>query len=445
MELVEGAIEAARQGRSAVLLIHGEPGIGKTALLAWAEEHAPGFLRCRVRGSQIEAQIAFAGLFDLLRPFFPLLHELPSTQAAALGSALGLAPAQPVDRLAVYGAALFLVVTAAERSTLLVTVDDVGWLDESSQEALAFLVRRLEREPIACLIAGRTGELGLFADVGVPSLGLTGLRPDAAAEVIRSSTGSPLGDAVLDELIDAAAGNPLALRELPLLLSTQELAGSEPIRQPLPIASGIEAAFGRRLDGLTAGTAEAVLLVAAGEPEEWPAIASAAEQIGVDRGWVTEAEDRHVLALREHTVWFSHPLMRSAALLRATEEERRRAHRLLGELTQDDERRAWHRAAAAEGPDEAVAAALEAVAAAAVTRGSPAVASAGYERAAELSLDVGAGARRLLAAVETASAGNRIPRALDLADRRWVWPHRGTAGPCPTHPWPDLDVRGPLR
>src|SRR5262245_624766 len=177
-EQLGGLIEAARQGRSSVLVVHGEPGIGKTALLAWAEEHATGLRVCRVRGSQIEARIAFAGLFDLLRPFLPLLTELPPAQADALGSALGLAPPRPVDRLAVYAAALFLVATAAEQSALLITVDDVGWLDDSSQEAFAFVFRRLEQEPIACLIAGRSDELGLFAELDVPRVSVSGLELD---------------------------------------------------------------------------------------------------------------------------------------------------------------------------------------------------------------------------------------------------------------------------
>jgi DNA-binding CsgD family transcriptional regulator len=416
-ERLGGAIEAARHGRSSVVLIQGDPGIGKTSLLAWAEDRAADFQVCRVRGSQVEARIAFAGLFDLLRPFLPLLDRIPDSQAGALASALGLGPPRQVDRLAVYAASLFLVATAAEHSRLLITVDDVGWLDESSQEAFAFVFRRLEREPAACLVSGRTGELGLFSDLDLPRLALGGVHGDSAAAIVRSSVSLPLADHVVEELSTATGGNPLALTELPRLLSELELSGTAPLRNPLPVARAIEEAFGKRVDSLSEGCARAVLLMAVAVPEEWPVVLAAAERMGIDPGWTREAEQLKVLAVHDGEAWFSHPLLRPVVLRRSSEAERRSAHALLSDLSADVERRAWHRAAAADGADEPVGAELETVAAAAATRGSPAVASLGFERAAELASDPDVRDRRLLAAAELAGGANHLQRAVSMTDR----------------------------
>src|ERR671923_644936 len=235
-------LERARAGTADVLVVLGEPGIGKTALLGYAAGRAEGMSVVRAVGVESEAELEFSGLLDVCRPLLDVVGELPAVQAEALRGALGLGRGGGHERFTVGAAALNLLAAAGEREPVLVVIDDAHWLDRSSADALLFAARRLEADAVAMLFAARPGEERAFAAAGLEEVAVGGLERSAALELL-GRAGAAIAPAVAETLYEATLGNPLALIELPGLLSRGQLAGREPIAEPVPTAATLEAAF----------------------------------------------------------------------------------------------------------------------------------------------------------------------------------------------------------
>jgi DNA-binding CsgD family transcriptional regulator len=398
-------LAGARAGASAALVIRGEPGIGKSALLEDAVAAAAGMTVLRARGVESESELSFAGLADLLGPVTSELGSLPPPQRAALAAALALGPPVPGDRFTLYAATLSLLATVAERAPVLVAVDDTPWLDAPSREALVFVARRLVEEGVVLLLAARTGEPVGSESAGVPELALGGL--DAAASV--ALLGGDIAPDVAARLFDATGGNPLALLELSGLLSDAQRSGAEPIEEPVPVGAGIERAFSHRLEALPEPARRALAVAAASETGAVDELAAA----GLDLSALEPAEAAGLIAVAEGRVTFRHSLLRSVAYRAMPAPEQRAAHRALA-ASLGGERRAWHLAAAAVAPDEEVAAALAEAAGAARARGGPAAAMRASERAARLTPDPAQRAGRLLEAAGDAARVGRPDRAQEL-------------------------------
>jgi DNA-binding CsgD family transcriptional regulator len=402
----------ARAGQSAVLVLRGEPGIGKTAILGYAAGRARGFRVVRAAGVESEMELPFAGLHQLCGPMLGGLGRLPPPQRDALGTAFGLSSGAQPDRFLVSLAVLSLLSDAAEERPLLCLIDDAQWLDRSSAQVLAFVARRLHAESVVLLFAER--ELDGLA--GLPDLPLRGLPDDSARELLASAIGGPLDDRVRNRILAEARGNPLALLELPHELSPATLAGGFGLPGALPLPGRIEASFLRRAQQLPA-TTQRLLLVAAAEPTGEPALLwRAAGTLGIPAEAVGPARAHGLLDLGAQ-VTFRHPLLRSAIYHAADAEERRSAHLALAEATDaetDPDRRAWHRAHATLAPDEDVAGELERSAGRAQARGGLAAAAAFLERAAALTPDRGRRARRALDAARYKQLAGAPDEALTL-------------------------------
>ncbi len=265
--VVEGALEDARRGRSRALVFTGEPGIGKSALLQYAREAGKDMRVLAVVGVESETELAYAGLHALLRPVLDLLGRLPAHQAEALEAALALRTSEQHDRLAASAATLTLLAEAAADQPLLVLVDDAHWLDRPSAQAISFAARRLGGEEIALLATVREGEESTFELRGLTEHRVPPLEDAAALELLRERHGAALAAGVAEAVVAATAGNPLALVEIPSLLTESQLQGEEPIAQPLPVAQGIRAAFAGRLRALDEPTQRSLLVAAAGVGE----------------------------------------------------------------------------------------------------------------------------------------------------------------------------------
>src|SRR5436190_4649292 len=401
-------IAQARQGRSGVVALVGEPGIGKTSLLEHAAQHAEGMRVLRARGIQSEAEVPFAGLAELLRPALVALDRIPPPQASALAGALALEPATAQDRFAVGAATLSLLSAWAEESPVLVLVDDAHRLDAASAEALLFAARRLLADPIALVFAVREGEPSLLDGADLRVLRVAGLARDEAAELLRRAGVPP--DA-LNRLYSATAGNPLALLEL------APQATALPAEGPVPISASIAREFARRLGQLAEPARRMLLLAATDDTGDLASLARA----GLDAATLAPAEEAGLLTLDGGHVEFRHPLVRSAVYTEASAPERRAAHASLADALpdRDVDRRAWHLAAAATGPDATAARALEQAAERAQARSAYGVAASAFERSARLTTDDADRARLLLAAGDAAWLGGDAERTLTLlADAR---------------------------
>jgi DNA-binding CsgD family transcriptional regulator len=406
-------IDAARAGRSGVLVIRGDPGAGKTALLEYATESAAGLGVARVAGVESEMELAFAALQQLCAPMMGKLEGLPDPQRDALGVAFGLTIGAAPDRFLVGLAALSLLSEAAGQQPLLCVIDDAQWLDRASAQALAFVARRLLAEPVALVFAAREqGE----EFRGLPELLVGGLRDGDAQELLSSVIRGPLDERVRDRIIAETRGNPLALLELPQGVTPADLAGGFGLPGAPGLSGRIEDSFRRRLEVLPAAT-QRLMLVAAAEPAGEPALVwRAAERLGIGAGALAPAADAGLLTVGER-VTFRHPLVRSAVYRAASPAERRAAHQALAGATDpqaDPDRRAWHRAQATLGPDEDVASELERSASRAEARGGLAAAAAFFERAAALTLDPARRAERALAAAQAKYHAGAFDAALGL-------------------------------
>jgi len=410
-------LDGARQSRSAVLVISGEPGVGKSALLEDARDHATDMRVLSGTGVESEAHLPFAALHQIVRPVLGHIEDLPKPQAAALRGALGLAAGGSDDRFLVSLAALSLLADAAESRPLVCLVDDAQWLDDASADALVFVARRLEVEGIVMLFGAREGELRRFEAPGLPELRLGGLDSTAAAALIDRQAGAALSSEIRDRLIVETGGNPLALLELSSTLSEAQLSGAEALVAPLPVTARVERAFLARVDRLSPASQTLLLVAAADDTGELATVLRAAAQLGAAADALDAAEAAGLVHVRGTRLELRHPLVRSAVYQAAPLSKRQAAHRALASVLDsevDADRRAWHRAAASVEPDPSVGEELEQAAQRARRRSGFAAASLAFERAASLTADEQDRARRLTAAAESAWLAGRVERTLML-------------------------------
>jgi len=408
-------IEAVRAGQSRALMVRGEPGVGKTALLGYVVEQASGCLVARAAGVQSEMELAFAGVHQLCAPMLDHLDRLPAPQRDALRTALGISAGSAPDRFLVALAVLSLLSGAAERRPLICLVDDQQWLDLASTQVLAFVARRLQADSVGLLFAARepSGDM-----VGLPELVLEGLREGDARALLDSVLTGPLDARVRDQIVTETRGNPLALVELGRGSTPAELAGGFELPAAAPLSGSIEESFRRRLDALPAET-RSLLRLAAADPVGEPLLVwRAAAQLGIRAESATPAADAGLVEFGAR-VRFRHPLVRSVAYRSASLQERQDVHHALAEATdpdRDPDRRAWHRAQAAPGPAEDVAEELDRSAGRAQARGGLPAVAAFLERSAILTPDPVRRAQRLLAAARAKRDVGALDAALRLVD-----------------------------
>ncbi|GAA1413099.1 helix-turn-helix transcriptional regulator [Catellatospora coxensis] len=409
---LDRALAAARAGTSAVLVLRGEAGIGKTTLLKYAEEHAAGFGVTGAMGVETEMALPYAGLHQLCTPLLGRLPLLPGPQRDALAAALGLHEGPPPNPFLVGLAALTLLARAADERPLACLLDDVQWLDEQSLQAIAFVARRLAAEPIAMILTLRSpGDRGELADL--PALTVPGLNDTDARGLLTSAAHVPFDPRVRDRIVAEAHGNPMALLLIPRLVPPAELAGGLWLAGRRPVAEDLEDAFRLRFRQLPADTRR-LLLTAAAEPTgDTDLLWKAAELQHLGAEAAAPAETAGLITF-DTVVRFPHPLARSAIYQNASAPERRAAHRALAQATdphQDPDRRAWHAGQAATRPDEALAADLEVCARRAHRRGGAAAAAAFMHRSAQLTPDPARRAARALAAAQTSIDAGGLAQA----------------------------------
>jgi DNA-binding CsgD family transcriptional regulator/tetratricopeptide (TPR) repeat protein len=414
-ETLDQLLRDARDGRSAVLVVRGEPGVGKSALLRDVTERATEFRLAQIAGVESEMELPFAGLHQLCAPMLGELDRLPEPQRRALSVALGLASGDTPDRFLVALGALTLLSEVAENQPLLVFVDDMQWLDDASLQVLGFVARRLLAEPVALLFATRDTSLdGELSDL--PTLALGGLNDEDARALLGTVVPGRLDERVRDRIVAETRGNPLALLELPRGFTAAQLAGGFGLPELLPLSGRIEESFLRRLQELPHET-QLLLLVAAAEPVGEPALMwRAATRLGISGTSIDPAARAGLLDVGAQ-VRFRHPLVRSTVYRSASDEDRRSAHRALADVTDDEadpDRRAWHRAQASQRPDEDVADELERSAGRARARGGLAAAAAFLSKAAELTLDPTHRAERMLSAAQFNLQAGAFDEALGL-------------------------------
>jgi DNA-binding CsgD family transcriptional regulator len=418
-ETVQTLLAHARTGEGGALVIRGEAGIGKTALVDLARRTAEGMTVIGVTGVEAEADLAFGGLFGLLRPIIGSLGALPTRQAAALEGALGLAPATDSDRFLVSAALLEVLAAASERGPLLCLVDDAQWLDKPSADALVFAARRLGAEAVAMLFAARDREPRRFDAAGIPELRVARLGAQAAEKLLQARV-PRAAPQVRARLLAEAEGNPLALLELPLALSDDQLAGRAPVAKGMPLTPRLEGVFRTRVERMPTATQQALLVSAIDGTGELASVLRACAALGLDPDALDPAERAGLIRASGARVEFRHPLVRAAVYELAPSGERRRVHTALASVLSGDEhvdRRVWHQAMATVTGDEEVAAALEASARRARLRGGHASAATALERAAELTVDRARLTPRLAGAAEAAWDAGQPERALELIVR----------------------------
>jgi DNA-binding CsgD family transcriptional regulator len=412
-ELLDGLIAAVREGQSRVLVVRGEQGVGKTALLDYVAERASGFRVARVAGVQSEMELAFAGLHQLLGSMLDRIDRLPAPQREALQTAFGLSTGPVPDPFFVALAVLGLLSDAAEEQPLVCLVDDEQWLDRASAQILAFVARRLDEESVGLLFAAPTPSSDLE---GLPELVVEGLGQDDARTLLEAALAGPLDARVRDQIVSETRGNPLALLELTRGLTPAELAGGFGLTGGVPTRKRIEESFRRQLTSLPV-EARRLLVLAAADPVGDPTLVwGAAERLGIDREAACPVSRAGLLEFGA-LVRFRHPLVRSTVYRSASLPERQAVHRALAEATDpelDPDRRAWHLAHSAPGLDEGVAEELERSATRAQARGGSAAAAAFLERAAMLTPDPRRRAHRLLAAAERKRDAGAFDESLGL-------------------------------
>ncbi|WP_328468499.1 DUF2791 family P-loop domain-containing protein [Actinoplanes sp. NBC_00393] len=414
-ETLDRLLREVRAGHSRVLVLRGEAGTGKTALLDYTVEHAPAGRVVRVAGVEPETELAYSALQQLCAPLLGHLDRLPDPQRDALATAFGLSAGPPPEALIVGLAVLGLLAESASEQPLVCVVDDAQWLDRMSEVILTFVARRLDSESVALVFAARTPADDQLLG-GLPELRVEGL-PDGEARALLDSVLPGLVDArVRDRIVAETRGNPLALLELPRDLTPAELAFGFGTPTAEPVAGRVEDGFVRRIAALPADSRR-LLLAAAVEPVgDVPLLWRAAERLGVSPEAAVPAEVAGLIEVGAR-VRFRHPLVRSAARRSADAAELRAVHRALAGVTDaqtDPDRRAWHRAHAAVGPDEDVAAELERSAGRALARGGRSAAASFLERAAELTLDPGTRSARILAAARARFAAGAVAEVPEL-------------------------------
>ncbi|MFH8443388.1 AAA family ATPase [Streptomyces sp. NPDC018026] len=413
---LDALVNRARAGHSEALTVSGEAGVGKTALLDHLTASAAPHVRVeRTVASQSEMELAYAGLQQLCGPMLGSAVRLPAPQQEAIEVAFGLRSAPAPSPFLVGLAVLGLLTEAAEERGLLCVIDDAQWLDQASARAIAFAARRMDAEGIALVLAmRRTDE----AFASLPHMIVEGLDYEDASALLRLAVPGGLDRRVRERLLAEARGNPLALRELPRALSPAEIAGGFALTGSLPLESRIEQSLIVQLAPLPA-PARLLLLLAAADPTGDPGLLwQASELLGLGQEAFDAARDTEALVV-DTRVGFRHPLVRSAVYRAASPEDRRRVHAALADVTdlsQDPDRRAWHRASATLHPDEGVASDLERSAERARTRGGAAAAAAFLERAAELTPEPARRVQRLIAAAEAKHDAGAPEAVLSLLD-----------------------------
>ena len=417
-------VESARDGYGGALVVHGEPGVGKTALLDDSVEKATTLRIVRSAGVEGEMELPFAAVQQLCAPILELGERLPPPQRDALDIAFGLKPGPAPNPFLVALAVLGLLSEAARERGLFCVIDDAHWLDRASARALGFAARRLAVERIAIVFAAReTGE----ALRGLPEVHVEPLGHRDARALLESVLSAPLDDQVLERLVVETRGNPLALVELPRGLTSSQLAGGFGVPAAAPMHAGIEESFLRRIAVLPRDSRLLVLIAASDPTGDAPLVWRAAERLGIPESAAFAAESNGLITFRPR-VAFRHPLVRSAVYRSAGSDERTEVHRALAEATDpetDPDRRAWHRAQAAVMPDEDVAADLERSAARAQARGGFAAAAAFLERSAALTVEPARRAGRALAAGQAKHQAGATDDAVALLDQAEVGPLDG--------------------
>jgi DNA-binding CsgD family transcriptional regulator len=413
--VLDRLVDNVRAGQSRVLVLRGEAGVGKTALLEYLQRRASGCRIARAAGVESEMELPFAGLHQLCAPMLHRLGRLPGPQGDALGAAFGLRDGDAPDRFLVGLAVLSLLSDVAEEHPLICVLDDAQWLDRASAQAFAFVTRRLMAESVAVVFAVR--ESSNDQDLtGLPELQIHGLADRDARALLESVLAGPLDERVRDRFVAETRGNPLALVELPRGLTPAQLAGGFALPGAIPLSGRIEASFQRRLDALPADTRR-LLQLAAADPAGDPVLLwRAAQRLAIGNQAAGPAAEAGLLEIGAR-VLFRHPLVRSAAYRSASLPDRQAGHRALAEATDprlDPDRRAWHRAQAAPEPDEDVAAELERSAGRAQARGGLAAAAAFLQRAVTLTVDPARRADRALAAAQSKHQAGAPDTALEL-------------------------------
>ncbi|MEV0829951.1 ATP-binding protein [Nonomuraea rubra] len=412
-EALTGFLEAVRTGEGRALVLSGDAGLGKTALLNDVAAQARGFSVLRVSGMQSEMELAFAGLHQLCGPLLKRVEVLPRPQLLALRTAFGLAEGPPPARFMVGMAVLSLLSEVSRERPLLCVVDDLHWLDRASAQALGFVARRLGADPIGIVFGTRTPTDEV---AGVRELRLDGLADQHAHELLSSALTGPLDARVRDQIVAETRGNPLALLELPRTMSREELAGGFGFPGTAPLSGRIEESFARQLDALPGDTKLLICLASAEPSGDAKLIWRAAGLLGIPHVAARPATASGLADFGQR-ISFRHPLLRRAAYRSATAEQRRAVHRALAEATDpvaDPDRRAWHRAQSTEGPDEDAAADLERSASRAQARGGPNAAAAFLEQAAALTVDPARRADHMLAAAHANLQAGSYDRVLEL-------------------------------
>ena len=413
--VLEALVAGVREGQSQVLVLRGDAGIGKTALLNYFLERASGCRIARATGVESEMELAFSGLHQLCASMLHHLERLPGPQRTALETVFGLTAGPPPDRLLVALAALTLCAEAAEEQPLICAIDDSQWLDEASVQTLGFVARRLVAERVAVVCVARTG-VGEHVLAGLPELRISGLGESDARAVLLSNVHGPVDDAVCDQIIAECHGNPLALLELPRTWDFGEVARGFGLRHGQAVVGRIEQSYAMRIASLPFD-AQLVMLAAAAEPlGDRALLHRALETLGLDIAAVGSTIDASLLEINGH-VEFAHPLVRSAAYRSAAAEDRHNVHRALAQATDgqtDPDRRAWHRACATPGSDEEVATELELSAGRAQARGGLAAAAAFLQRAVTLTVDPAQRVERALTAAQASLHAGAFDAALGL-------------------------------
>lgn len=410
-ELIQVVVAAARVGEGAVLLLAGEAGIGKTALLDDAVNAATGMRLLRSCGTESESEVPFGALSQLLRPALVHLDQIPTPQAEALASALALRPGTGGDRFAIGAATLSLLSRFAEDQPLAVLIDDAHLLDRPSAQALTFAARRLSADPVVLLACVREGHPCEIIEAGLPLLLVGGISLAAAGDLLTAS-GRRVGEHDIGRLHDATGGNPLALLELANDIAVLDTV---PLGAPIPVPASLARTFARRADELSAA-ARTTLLVAAAGGGDLALVTRACQLLDVDVSALEQAQDAGLVRVDPAGVTFKHNLVRSAVYAEAAPSLRRAVHRALAAAVpdHDTDRQAWHLGEAALAPDRDTARSLAAMAARARDRSAYSVAARAFERSAQLSPDADDRALRLVSAGESAWQAGMSDHALAL-------------------------------
>ena len=415
--LLGALVEEARHGSAGCLVLRGEPGVGKSALLDDLALQAGDATVLRTQGLEVETPLAFAALHRLLRPLARLREGLPVPQARALRVALGEDDGPSVEPFLVGVATLSLLTAAAEENLVVCVVDDAHWLDPATAGALLFCARRLGADRVAMVFSAREGAWENFEPQGLGEMQLTGLEPDAARALLDIHLDGARAEEVTRRLILETRGNPLALLELPGELTQAQLRGSESLPAQLHLTAHVEQTFLDRSRRLPPPVQSVLLLAAADDTGELDVLRHAAAGLGVEELAVEAALGSGLLVGDTASYSVRHPLVRSAVYQAATGEDRRRAHLALAETLAgvgDPDRETWHRAAAADGPDEGLVAALELVGSRAQRRGGHVSALAAFERAADLTTDATKRARLMFESARSAWACGQAARSQTL-------------------------------